>query len=86
MISSDPAAGTPALQGTVVNLVVAAPLSSVQVPGDVIGMTEVEARALLQAPPYDFVVTTDVRSSPTVAGRHRDGDPSRPRRADRQGQ
>jgi beta-lactam-binding protein with PASTA domain len=30
-------------------------------------MTEVEARALLQAPPYDFVVTTDVRSSPTVA-------------------
>ena len=66
VISSDPAAGTPALQGTVVNLVVAAPLSSVQVPGDVIGMTEVEARALLQAPPYDFVVTTDVRSSPTV--------------------
>ncbi len=67
VISSDPAAGTPALQGTVVNLVVAAPLSSVQVPGDVIGMTEVEARALLQAAPYDFVVTTDVRSSPTVA-------------------
>jgi serine/threonine-protein kinase len=66
VISSDPAAGTPALQGTVVNLVVAAPLSSVQVPGDVIGMTEVEARALLQAPPFDFVVTTDVRSSPTV--------------------
>jgi serine/threonine-protein kinase len=66
VISSDPAAGTPALQGTVVNLVVAAPLSSVQVPGDVIGMTEVEARALLQAAPYDFVVTTDVRSSPTV--------------------
>ncbi len=66
VISSDPPAGTPALQGTVVNLVVAAPLSSVQVPGDVIGMTEVEARALLQAPPFDFVVTTDVRSSPTV--------------------
>ena len=66
VISSDPAAGTPALQGTVVNLVVAAPLSSVQVPGDVIGMPEVDARALLQAPPFDFVVTTDVRSSPTV--------------------
>ncbi len=66
VISTSPAAGTPALQGTVVNLVVAAPLSSVQVPGDVIGMTEVEARALLQAPPFDFVVTTDVRSSPTV--------------------
>ena len=65
-ISSDPAAGTPALQGTVVNLVVAASLKSVQVPGDVIGMTEVDARALLQAAPFDFVVTTDVRSSPTV--------------------
>ena len=66
VISSDPAAGTPALQGTIVNLVVAAPPSSVQVPGEVIGMTEIEARALLQAPPYDFVVTTDVRSSATV--------------------
>ncbi|HYN32302.1 MAG TPA: Stk1 family PASTA domain-containing Ser/Thr kinase [Ilumatobacteraceae bacterium] len=66
VISSDPAAGTPALQGTVVNLVVAASLKSVQVPGDVIGMTEVEARALLQAKPFEFVVTTDVRSSPTV--------------------
>ena len=86
VISSDPAAGTPALQGTVVNLVVAAPLSSVQVPGDVIGMTEVDARALLQAAPFDFVVTTDVRSSPTVRGRHGDGDPTWPRRVDRQGQ
>ena len=66
VISSDPAAGTPALQGTIVNLVVAAPPSSVQVPGEVIGMTEVEARAVLQAAPYEFVVTTDVRSSPTV--------------------
>ena len=66
VISSDPPAGTPALQGTVVNLVVAAPPSSVQVPGEVIGMAEVEARTLLQAPPYDFVVTTDVRSSATV--------------------
>jgi eukaryotic-like serine/threonine-protein kinase len=66
VISSDPAAGTPALQGTVVNLVVAAPPSSVQVPGEVIGMTEVEARALLQGPPYGFVVTTDVRPSSTV--------------------
>ncbi len=67
VISSDPAAGTPALQGTVVNLVVAAPPSSVQVPGEVIGMTELEARAVLQGPPYGFVVTTDIRSSPTVA-------------------
>ncbi len=67
VISSDPAAGTPALQGTAVNLVVAAPPTSVQVPGEVIGMNEIEARDILSAPPYEFVVTTDVRSSSTVA-------------------
>jgi len=66
VISSDPAAGTPALQGTEVDLVVAAPPSSVQVPGQVIGMTEIEARTLLEDPPYEFTVTTDVRSSSTV--------------------
>jgi eukaryotic-like serine/threonine-protein kinase len=67
VVSSDPAADTPALQGTKINLVVAAPPSSVQVPGQVIGMTEIDARSLLQAAPYEFTVTTDVRSSPTVA-------------------
>ena len=66
VISSDPAAGTPQLQGAKVNLVVAAPPSSVQVPGEVIGVSEVDARAVLEAPPYEFVVTTDVRSSPSV--------------------
>jgi len=66
VISSDPAAGTPQLQGAEVNLVVAAPPSSVQVPGEVIGVSEIDARAVLEAPPYEFVVTTDVRSSPTV--------------------
>ena len=67
VISSDPPAETPALQGSAVNLVVAAPPSSVQVPGEVIGVSEIDARAVLEAPPYEFVVTTDVRSSPTVA-------------------
>ncbi len=67
VISSDPAAETPALQGSKVNLVVAAPPSSVQVPGSVIGTSEIDARAVLESPPYEFVVTTDVRSSPTVA-------------------
>ena len=66
VISSDPAAGSPQLQGAKVNLVVAAPPSSVQVPGEVIGVSEVDARAVLEAPPYEFVVTTDVRSSPSV--------------------
>ncbi len=66
VISSDPPPETPALQGSLVNLVVSAPPSSVQVPGEVIGMDEVDARSILEAPPYEFVVTTDLRSSPTV--------------------
>ncbi len=67
VISSDPAPETPALQGSEVNLVVSAAPSSVQVPGEVIGMSEIDARGVLSAAPYEFVVTTDVRSSPTVA-------------------
>ena len=66
VVSTDPAPETPALQGSTVNLVVSAPPSSVQVPGEVIGMTEIDARNVLTAAPYEFVVTTDVRSSPTV--------------------
>jgi eukaryotic-like serine/threonine-protein kinase len=66
VISTDPAPETPALQGTEVDLVVSAPPSSVQVPGEVIGMSEIDARGILEAAPYEFVVTTDVRSSPTV--------------------
>jgi serine/threonine-protein kinase len=67
VVSSDPPPETPALQGSTVNLVVSAPPSSVQVPGEVIGMSEIDARGVLTAPPYEFVVTADVRSSPTVA-------------------
>ena len=79
VISSDPAAGTPALQGTVVNLVVSpAPLSSVQVPGDVIGMTEVDARALLAG--RAVRLRRHHRRSLEIPGRHGHGDPTRPRR------
>ncbi len=67
VVSTDPPPETPALQGSLVNLVVSAPPSSVQVPGEIIGMSEIDARGVLEAPPYEFVVTTDVRSSPTVA-------------------
>jgi eukaryotic-like serine/threonine-protein kinase len=66
VISSDPPAETPARQGSTVNLVVAAPPSSVQIPGEVIGMSEIDARALLTAAPFEFDVTADVRSSETV--------------------
>ncbi len=67
VISTDPAADTPALQGSNVNIVVAGPPDSVQVPGSVIGMSEIEARGVLEADPYAFVVTTAVRSSSTIA-------------------
>ena len=66
VISTDPAADTPALQGSTVDIVVAGPPDSVQVPGQVVGMTEIDARALLEAPPYDFTVTTAVQSSSTI--------------------
>jgi serine/threonine-protein kinase len=66
VISTDPAADTPALQGSTVAIVVAGPPDSVQVPGQVVGMTEIDARALLEAPPYQFTVTTAVQSSSTV--------------------
>lgn len=66
VISSDPAADTPALQGSTVDLVVAGPPDSVQVPGQVIGMTEIDARGVLSAPPYEFVVTTAVQSSSSI--------------------
>ena len=49
-----------------VDLVVAAPPQSVQVPGEVVGMTELEARSVLEGPPYEFVVTTNVTSSATI--------------------
>ncbi len=62
----NPLAETPAKQGTLVDLTVAAPPASVQVPGEVIGMSEIDARAVLTAAPYEFVVTATVTSSPTV--------------------
>ena len=66
VISTNPPADTPALQGSTVDIVVAGPPDSVQVPGQVVGMTEVDARALLGAPPYNFTVTTAVKSSATI--------------------
>ena len=51
VISSDPPADTPALQGSNVNLTVAGPPDSVQVPGQVVGMAELEARSLLEGEP-----------------------------------
>ncbi len=66
VISSDPPAGTSVRQGSVVDLVVAGPPEGVPVPGFIVGQTEIEARAALEAPPFEFTVTTALRSSNTV--------------------
>ncbi len=66
VISTNPTADTPALQGSTVDIVVAGPPDSVQIPGQVVGMSEIDARALLGAPPYNFTVTTAVQSSSTI--------------------
>ncbi|MEM9514886.1 MAG: Stk1 family PASTA domain-containing Ser/Thr kinase [Actinomycetota bacterium] len=76
VISSDPTAQTPSLQGTAVNLVVAAPIESVQIPGEVVGQTEVAAREILEAPPYNFTVTTTQQSSNFNVGVVLEIDPS----------
>ena len=67
VLSSNPPAGTSVRQGTEVDLVVAGPPEGVPVPGFIIGLTEAEARATLEAPPYEYVVTTALRASSTVA-------------------
>jgi beta-lactam-binding protein with PASTA domain len=66
VISTTPEPDKPALQGSAVNLVVAGPPDSVQVPSQIIGMTEVQARQVLEGEPYKFVVTTTVQSSSTI--------------------
>ncbi len=66
VLSSDPIGGTPALQGTIVNLVVAGPPDSVQVPGFIVGLTEAEARAVLESEAFGFNVTTTLQASSTV--------------------
>jgi serine/threonine-protein kinase len=67
VISMDPPANDPALQGATVNLVVAGPPDGVSVPGFIIGQTEQAALDVLQAAPYEFNVTVDRVSSPSIA-------------------
>ncbi len=65
VLSSEPEAGTPVTQGTTVDLVVAAPSTSVPVPG-VVAFTEQQALDTLENPPFNFVVTVERVSSETV--------------------
>ncbi|MGI9644399.1 MAG: PASTA domain-containing protein, partial [Ilumatobacteraceae bacterium] len=66
VLSSDPEAGTNHLQGTAVNLVVAGAPDSVPIPGFIVGLSEVEARAVLESDPYLFSVTTVPQANSTV--------------------
>jgi beta-lactam-binding protein with PASTA domain/predicted Ser/Thr protein kinase len=66
VLASDPTAETPALQGTEVDLTVAGAPDGVPVPDSIVGLTEIEARQILESPPYEFVVTTALRSSETI--------------------
>jgi serine/threonine-protein kinase len=66
VLSSDPAPGQQVKQGTVVDLVVAAPPDSVQIPSFIVGMTEIEAREVLEGEPYEFNVTTIPQSSSSI--------------------
>jgi beta-lactam-binding protein with PASTA domain len=66
VLSSEPEAGVPVRQGTTVDMVVAAPRSSVQVPV-VVGLTQDQAVRLLENPPYEFEVVVEDVSSETIA-------------------
>jgi beta-lactam-binding protein with PASTA domain/predicted Ser/Thr protein kinase len=66
VLGSTPEGGTAHLQGTVVDLVVAGPPDSVQVPGFIVGLTEVEARAVLESEAFQFNVTTVPEANPTI--------------------
>lgn len=69
VLSSDPASGTPVPQGTIVDIVVAAPTESFEVP-IVVGFERDQAIATLENPPYEFVVTVEeVTNDDIAAGR-----------------
>ena len=65
VLASEPAAETLVKQGTTVDLTVAAPSQSVQVP-NVIGFTRDQATALLENPPYEFVVSVNETASDSI--------------------
>ncbi|MFK8024635.1 MAG: Stk1 family PASTA domain-containing Ser/Thr kinase, partial [Ilumatobacter sp.] len=66
VLASEPEPGTAVLQGTTVDLVVAAPTSSIEVPS-VVSNTVDQALALLENAPYEFNVTVEEVTSDDVA-------------------
>ena len=69
VLSTNPEAGTQVREGTVVDLVVAAPPDSLQIPGFIVGSTQADALTILENEPYNFVVTVEnVTSEEIPAG------------------
>lgn len=69
VLASDPEAGTQVKEGTVVDLVVAAPPDSLQIPGFIVGQTQTDAITVLENEPYNFEVSvTEVTSESIPAG------------------
>lgn len=66
--SQSPQAGTPVKPGGTVTIGVTAKAQVVKVPGSVIGMTQAQAMALLQGPPYNYFVTPTPGSGPGAVG------------------
>ena len=64
--NSDPEPGTPVRQGTTVDLVIAAPDTSIAVPR-VVGNSRQQALALLENEPFEFVVIVEEQTSDDVA-------------------
>ncbi len=65
VLSSEPMPGTAVPQGTVVNLVVAAPSESIQVP-IVVGFPLQQAKDTLENPPFNFVVSVEEVTSDDI--------------------
>ena len=67
VIRTDPAAGELVPQSEVINLVVSSGPDQVAMPSTVIGETEADARAVLEAEPYNFRVVTAAEETLDVA-------------------
>jgi eukaryotic-like serine/threonine-protein kinase len=66
VLGSTPEAGVQARAGTEIDLVVAAPPDSLQVPGIVVNRTQAQALELLENEPYNFVVTVENINSEVI--------------------
>jgi beta-lactam-binding protein with PASTA domain len=87
VIRTDPAAGSQVEQDTPINVVVSGGRAQIAVPSSIIGLSEAEARQVLENDPYGFTVTTVTEPSDSVqAGLVIRTDPAAGELVDRGGQ